>query len=116
MAGYFGIESWYEKNTSDLSGGQKQLLNLAAVMVMNPKILILDEPTAQLDPIAASEFITTLKKLNSDFSLTVLVAEHRLEELIPACDSLLVMDKGRLIAEGPPRAVIRDLEKFDIQV
>ena len=109
MAGYFGIESWYEKNTSDLSGGQKQLLNLAAVMVMNPKILILDEPTAQLDPIAASEFITTLKKLNSDFSLTVLVAEHRLEELIPACDSLLVMDKGRLIAEGPPRGVIRDL-------
>ncbi len=109
MAGYFGIESWYEKNTSDLSGGQKQLLNLAAVMVMNPKILILDEPTAQLDPIAASEFITTLKKLNSDFSLTVLVAEHRLEELIPACDSLLVMEKGRLIAEGPPRGVIRDL-------
>ncbi len=109
MAGYFGIESWYEKNVSELSGGQKQLLNLASVMVMDPEILILDEPTAQLDPIAASDFIATLKKLNADLSLTVLVAEHRLEELIPACDQLLVMEDGMLIGNGAPREVIRDL-------
>lgn len=109
MAGYFGIESWYEKNVSELSGGQKQLLNLASVMVMDPEILILDEPTAQLDPIAASDFIATLKKLNADLSLTVLVAEHRLEELIPACDRLLVMEDGMLIGNGAPREVIRDL-------
>ncbi len=109
MAGYFGIESWYEKSVSELSGGQKQLLNLASVMVMDPELLILDEPTTQLDPIAASDFIATLKKLNADLSLTVLVAEHRLEELIPACDRLLVMEDGMLIGNGAPREVIRDL-------
>lgn len=109
MAEYFEIEGWYEKNVAELSGGQKQLLNLAAVMAMDPALLILDEPTSQLDPIAASEFITTLKKLNDDFSLTVLIAEHRLEELIPICDRLLVMDGGRLAADGEPRRVIRDL-------
>ncbi|MGN1345201.1 MAG: ABC transporter ATP-binding protein [Eubacteriales bacterium] len=106
MASYFGIETWYEKSVSELSGGQKQLLNLAAVMVMNPEILILDEPTAQLDPIATSDFIATLKKLNNDFSLTVIIVEHRLEELIPICDRLLVMEKGRLVESGPPREVI----------
>ena len=110
MAEYFEIESWFEKSVAELSGGQKQLLNLAAVMAMDPSLLILDEPTSQLDPIAASEFITTLKKLNDDFSLTVLIAEHRLEELIPICDRLLVMDGGGLIADGEPRQVIRELD------
>lgn len=110
MASYFGIENWYEKSVSELSGGQKQLLNLAAVMVMNPDILILDEPTAQLDPIATSDFIATLKKLNNDFSLTVLIVEHRLEELIPICDRMLVMENGQLIENGPPREVITKLK------
>ncbi|MEG0457954.1 MAG: ABC transporter ATP-binding protein, partial [Oscillospiraceae bacterium] len=59
MASYFGIESWFRKNTDELSGGEKQLLNLASIMVMQPNLLILDEPTSQLDPIAASEFIST---------------------------------------------------------
>ena len=110
MASYFGIEHWYEKSVSELSGGQKQLLNLAAVMAMNPDVLILDEPTAQLDPIAASDFITTLKKLNNDFSLTVIIAEHRLEELIPICDRLIVLENGKLLDNGAPREVIANLE------
>ena len=111
MASYFGIEDWFEKNVTELSDGQKQLLNLAAVMIMNPKILILDEPTAQLDPIAASDFIATLRKLNRELSLTILIVEHRLEEVIPISDRLLVMEKGRLLAYDEPRAVIEGLKE-----
>lgn len=100
MACYFGIEDWFERDTSQLSGGQKQLLSLAAVMVLQPDILLLDEPTAQLDPIAASDFIATLKKLNRDLGLTVLVAEHRLEDVIPLSHKLLVLKEGSLFAYG----------------
>ena len=113
MASYFGIEDWYDREVSTLSGGQKQLLNLASVMVMGPDILILDEPTSQLDPIATSDFLGTLKKLNRDLSLTVIIAEHRLEELIPVCDRLLVMDRGRLIENGAPRQIVSRLNKDD---
>ncbi len=109
MAAYFGIEDWFERDVATLSGGQKQLLNLAAVMVMQPDLLILDEPTSQLDPIAASDFISTLKKLNRDFALTVLIAEHRLEELIPISDRLLVMDSGKITDSGSPREVLKRL-------
>lgn len=106
MASYLGIESWYDKPISALSGGQKQLLGLASVMVMHPDLLILDEPTAQLDPIAAAEFLHTLKKLNRDFSLTVLIAEHRLEELVPMCDRLIVLKDGDLLGADAPGALM----------
>lgn len=109
MAAYFGIEDWFEKSVSSLSGGQKQLLNLAAVMVMQPQIIILDEPTAQLDPIAASDFIATLKKLNRELGLTVIIAEHRLEEVIPISDRLMVIEDGRLTHYDEPRKVIGNL-------
>lgn len=112
ISAYFGIENWFEKDVSELSGGQMQLLNLAAVMVMRPEILILDEPTALLDPIAASSFISTLQKLNREFSLTVVIAEHRLEDVIPAANRLLVLDRGKLLRCGEPRrvaAALRDL-------
>ena len=105
IAAYFDIEDWFEMDVSDLSGGQKQLLNLASVMVMQPRLLILDEPTSQLDPIAASDFLSTVHKLNSDMGLTVIMVEHRLQEVIPAAGRLLVMDKGRLLHYGPTRKV-----------
>ncbi len=108
MASYFGIGAWYEKATSELSGGQKQLLNLASVMVMQPEILILDEPTAQLDPIAASDFLSVIRKLNQDFGLTVILTEHRLEEAIPLCDRLMIMQSGRILAfDEPKKAIIK---------
>ena len=103
MAAYFGIESWFEKSVSELSGGQKQLLNLASVMVMQPEILVLDEPTAQLDPIAASDFIATLSKLNRELGLTVIIAEHRLEDVIPVSNKLLALENGRVFAFGNTR-------------
>ncbi|MBR5732416.1 MAG: ABC transporter ATP-binding protein, partial [Lachnospiraceae bacterium] len=106
IAGYFGIESWFEMNTDELSGGQKQLLNLAAVMVMQPEILVLDEPTAQLDPIAASNFIATVVKLNRELALTVVIVEHRLEDIIPVSDKLLVLEDGKVRAFGPTRECV----------
>ncbi|MFR8518591.1 MAG: energy-coupling factor ABC transporter ATP-binding protein, partial [Emergencia timonensis] len=83
MASYFDIQGWFRKNVNELSGGQKQLLNLASIMAMQPKLLILDEPTSQLDPIAASEFLRTVYKINRDLGTTVIISEHRLEEIFP---------------------------------
>lgn len=105
MASYFGIQDWFRKPTDELSGGQKQLLNLASVMVMQPKVLILDEPTSQLDPIAASDFITTLRRLNREFGLTVLLVEHRLEEVFPSADRVLLMEKGGILFFDKPEHV-----------
>lgn len=111
MAGYFGMESWFEQDTAELSGGQKQLLNLASVMVMQPDILILDEPTAQLDPLAATEFLMTLTRLNRELSLTIIIVEHRLEEVIPVSNRLLVLRNGRTFAFGETRRTVGELCK-----
>ncbi len=116
MSGYFGINEWYHKKTDELSGGQKQILNLASVMVMQPDILILDEPTSQLDPIAASDFIGTLKKLNNDFGLTVLISEHRIEEIFPIADKVFAMEKGRIILCGTPESVCKKLRGHTLEM
>lgn len=113
IAGWFGLTDFFRKNTDELSGGQKQLLNLASVAVMQPKLLLLDEPTGQLDPIAASEFISMLKKLNREFGLTVILAEHRLEEVFPVADRAAVMENGKLLLCSPPRAVGKELSAID---
>ena len=105
MASYFGIQKWFYKNVSELSGGQKQLLNLASVMAMHPSLLILDEPTSQLDPSAASDFLETVKKINRDIGTTVLLTEHRLQDIIPYADRVFVMDEGTLFLEGKPREI-----------
>ena len=105
MASYFGIHQWFYKNVSELSGGQKQLLNLAAIMAMHPKLLILDEPTSQLDPIAASDFLETVRKINRDIGTTIILTEHRLQDVIPWADRVYVMDKGRLLTQGAPREI-----------
>ena len=102
MASFFDMQSWFRKGVAELSGGQKQLLNLASVMVMQPKVLILDEPTSQLDPIAAEEFLKTVYKINRDLGTTVIISEHRLENLIPMADRVIVMDQGRIIANDDP--------------
>lgn len=88
---FFGINEWYEKNTCELSGGEKQLLNLASVMVMNPDILIFDEPTGQLDPIAADKFLHNVERINRELGITVIMAEHRLETAFSIADKILLM-------------------------
>ena len=109
MASYFGMENLFLHDTASLSGGQKQLLNLASVMVMHPRILLLDEPTAQLDPIAAADFIATLHKLQRELSLTVILIEHRLEEVMPLSDRLLVLENGKILTFDTPKNAVRAL-------
>ena len=105
MASFFGIQNWFHMDVTDLSGGQKQLLNLAAVMVMQPDVLILDEPTAQLDPITAVNFLETVAKINRELGITVILTEHRLEEVFPMSDRIIVMENGCIIADDIPKNI-----------
>lgn len=105
MACYFGIQDWFHRDVATLSGGQKQLLNLASIMAMQPEVLILDEPTSQLDPIAASDFLNTVRKINTELGTTVIITEHRLEDIFPYADRAVVMEKGRVIADNTPGKV-----------
>jgi len=111
MASYFGIQDWFHRSIAQLSGGQKQLLNLAAIMALQPQVLILDEPTSQLDPIAASDFLNTVRKINRELGTTVIITEHRLEDIFHAADRCVVMEHGRIIADDEPRAVGRLLKE-----
>lgn len=102
MADFFGIEGWFHRDVTTLSGGQKQLLNLAAIMTMQPEVLLLDEPTGQLDPIAAGEFLAALGRINRELGTTIIISEHRLEEVFPYSDRVVVLDEGQIIANAPP--------------
>ena len=109
IASFFGIQSWFDKDVSELSGGQKQLLNLAAVMVMQPEILILDEPTSQLDPIAAVDFLDAVKKINNDIGTTVIITEHRLDNVVSISDRLVVIDNGEIVVNSEPYSAVSRL-------
>src|SRR5699024_7731256 len=113
MANFFGIHHWFHKKTTELSGGQKQLLNLASTIVMQPNVLILDEPTAQLDPIAAEEFIDMLYKLNRDLGLTIILVEHDLEKIFPMADRVVLLDNGEVLLEGASNTIGKKLKQKD---
>ena len=97
-----GLDYVIEQGGRNLSGGQKQLLNLAAVLTLQPDVLILDEPTAQLDPIAAADFLAALARVNRELGTTVLLSEQRLEEALPLSDRAVVLDGGAVLAPRPP--------------
>ena len=105
MASFFGIQEWFHKPVTELSGGQKQLLALASIMTMQPLVLILDEPTSQLDPIAAGEFLTAVSKINRELGVTVILTEHRLEEVFPLSTHVVIMEHGRIMAENTPHKI-----------
>ncbi len=109
ISAYFGIERLLDRRCDELSGGEAQLVALASVMVMSPRVLILDEPTSRLDPVAAADFIASLRRLNRDTGLTVIISEHRTEELICDGDKLLFMENGKVSYYGEAtRAVSSD--------
>lgn len=112
MAAFFGIEDWFYKNVTELSGGQKQLLNLASIMAMQPEVLVLDEPTSQLDPIAASDFLAVLDRINRELGITVILTEQRLEEALPMASRVAVMDNGKLLREGSTKEIGKSLKEI----
>ncbi len=109
MAGYFGLDGRFFDDTASLSGGQKQLLALAGAAALHPRLLLLDEPASQLDPISARSLIEAVTRLNRDFGVTVVIAEHRLEELLQVSDRMVVMERGRVIADCAPEDILTAL-------
>ena len=105
ISGFFGLGDIYDKKICELSGGQKQLVNLASVLVMSPTVVILDEPTAQLDPVAASSFLSSLKKLNDELGITVILVEHRLEEVFPMANKVVFLDDGKVVIDSSPEKI-----------
>lgn len=106
MVHFFGLEDLLREKPSELSGGQKQMLNLLSVLLLKPKVLLLDEPTSQLDPVAAKDLITMLTRLNEEMGITIVLVEHRLEELFALADQVVMMDQGKVIHQGQSRDVL----------
>ena len=109
MAAFFGMETWFRSKTTELSGGQKQLMNLASALAMGPKLLILDEPTSMLDPLAARNLLATVQRINRELGVAILLTEHRLDEVFPAADRVVTMDQGRILSDGAPAEIARQL-------
>lgn len=109
MAACFGMEPTFTQPTDTLSGGQLQMLSLASVLVMHPQILLLDEPTAQLDPVSAAEFLSVVDRLHRELGLTILLTEHRLETVLPAADRVIVLQDGAVAADCAVRDIGSDL-------
>ncbi|MCF3943805.1 ABC transporter ATP-binding protein [Oceanobacillus alkalisoli] len=103
---YFGFNHLLQQDTSELSGGEKQQINLASVLLLDPKILILDEPTAQLDPIAAKDFMYLLKQLNDELGITIIIVEHRLNELFSLANQIVMLEQGRIKFSQNPRKAL----------
>lgn len=115
-AQYFGLDRYYHMDTAKLSGGTKQLLNLASVMVTKPAILLLDEPLAQLDPISSASFIDILRRINEEFGTTVIMTAHRLDDVFEAADKVVVLDKGTVKALGKPLDTAYEILKNDYPI
>ena len=114
ISGYFGIDSLFDKNIAELSGGQKQTVALASALAMNPDVIIFDEPTSQLDPVSAGEFLASLKKINDEQGITIIITEHRLENVIPLGNKIAVLDEGKISLCGETRKVISKIGRKDI--
>lgn len=107
---FFGMQSWLDRDVSTLSGGEMQMVHLASVMVMEPKVLIFDEPTAYLDPLAARNLLDMIKRINAELGTTIIIVEHHLEEVYGMADKVVAMGKAKIRHIGTPRGVASELE------
>lgn len=105
ISAYFSLESILDKKISELSGGKKQLVCLASILSMHPKTVIFDEPTSQLDPMAAESFLTTVKKLCNENGITVIITEQRLQNIIPMADRVVILENGEIVSDSAPEKV-----------
>ncbi|MCP8861873.1 ABC transporter ATP-binding protein [Latilactobacillus curvatus] len=101
LVSFLGFQDLLYASVHDLSGGQKQLVNLASVLILQPDLLLLDEPTAQLDPIATKEFISLLQRVHDELGITVIISEHQLDDILPLSNQLWLMDGGEITYQGP---------------
>lgn len=116
MVHFFGLENKLYEKVHNLSGGQKQVLNLASVLLLQPKVLLLDEPTSQLDPVSSKEFIQMVENLNRDYSITVILSEHRLEEVFQIADRVIMLDKGQIKYQGTPKDIAKEIYSKDDKI
>ncbi len=91
----------FEKSPLELSGGQKRRVAIAGILAMQPKVLVLDEPTAGLDPQGAKNMMTLFKKVNKESGITVIIVTHNMEHVLEYCDEVVVLEKGKLISQSP---------------
>jgi energy-coupling factor transport system ATP-binding protein len=101
-----GIDSLLDRSTRDLSGGEKQRVALGAALAGRPRLVLLDEPTSQLDPVAGDELIGLLRRLNQEWETTIVLAEHRLERCLAAADRVIALEWGRVGCDGAPEAFL----------
>ena len=112
---YLGISYLINKKTDELSGGEKQLVNLGAVLAMRPELLLLDEPTAFLDPISAKKFIDLLLRINRELGITVIIAEHSLNEIFAFASKVCFMEEGKVSCYDTPQAVAKILKNNEFE-
>ena len=113
MAAFFGLDKHLYRNVSELSVGQKQLVNLCSLLVLKPKLLLLDEPTSQLDPIAAYDFLSILRRLNEEFSITIMATEH-IDNMFPFIDKAVFLEDGFIKYRDEPRRICSEAWKNNI--
>jgi energy-coupling factor transporter ATP-binding protein EcfA2 len=107
-----GMSARFDADLHTLSGGQRQRVALAAALVHHPKVLLLDEPTSQLDPVAAEEWIDILHRVNQEFGITLVMSEHRIDRAYPYVDRVVYLEQGRILCDAPPRDTAQWLREY----